>query len=432
MSTPTRPLKRTMHKKKVVQRHSMHNDIVKLHARRMNKLCAETKKLPHLESELHELCQLWQQQRKAFTDIECTIRHKLQDSDRNGITALRQRRSVLHDRLKSDKVIIEAKESYIIDVKDGTIINDYLLHAVQFLNVQHACNSDSIAIQRQLTTCKTEMTRRQLREKLSVHQMETRHNSHSYTQKFYPDLVRDDNKTTATKTVNPFLCNHCGGEVEEKENSVCVCLQCGVIEVGFSIRDPTANLNWDDMQNAPGRQYTYRRLNHFREYLRQIQGKSRATIPLYIYQELKEEFRKSRIPLNQVTPDRVKTKLKKIKRSKYYEHRESIATSINNEYKPIDIDTSHEEKLCLMFVQLEEPFERIKHLVKSDRKNFLSYPFVYFKLNELSGWDGYNKNCSLLKSVSLINRQDRWWKLVMTELDWENVGRTFDVHRVID
>jgi adenylosuccinate synthase len=98
----------------------MHNDIVKLHARRMNKLCAETKKLPHLESELHELCQLWQQQRKAFTDIECTIRHKLQDSDRNGITALRQRRSVLHDRLKSDKVIIEAKESYIIDVKDGT------------------------------------------------------------------------------------------------------------------------------------------------------------------------------------------------------------------------------------------------------------------------------------------------------------------------
>jgi hypothetical protein len=407
----------------------MHNDIVKLHARRMNKLCAEKKQIPNLELELHSLCQQWQQQRKAFTDIEYTIRQKLKDMDRNGITALRQRRSVLYDRLKSDKVTIEAKELHIIRVKDGTTINDYLLHAVQFLNVQHACHSDSMAIQRQLVLCKTEGVRVSLLNKLSAHQTENRHNSHSYTQMFYPDLVRDDNKTTS-QHVNPFLCTHCGGEVEEKENSVCVCLECGVIKVGFSIRDPTANLNWGDMQNTPGRQYTYRRLNHFREYLRQIQGKSRATIPLHIYQELKEEFRKSRIPINQVNPDRVKTKLKKIKRSKYYEHRESIATSINNAYKPIDIDTSHEEKLCLMFVQLEEPFERIKHLVKSDRKNFLSYPFVYFKLNELSGWDAYNKNCSLLKSVSLINRQDKWWKLVMTELDWENVGRTFDVHRV--
>jgi hypothetical protein len=126
---------------------------------------------------------------------------------------------------------------------------------------------------------------------------------------------------------------------------------------------------------------------------------------------------------------RVKVKLKKIGKSKYYEHCEAIAEQLSTTYKPIQIDPTHEEKLCLMFVQLEGPFDKIKHLVKKERKNFMSYVFVYFKLNELNGWDEYNKNSSLLKSVPLINKQDQWWKLVMVILGWEIVGRTFDIHR---
>jgi hypothetical protein len=225
-------------------------------------------------------------------------------------------------------------------------------------------------------------------------------------------------------------CVECKGEIGEIENSICVCLDCGLVaQVGYSMRDPSANLNWDDLKNAPGRQYTYRRLNHFREYLRQIQGKSRATIPLEIYEEVTAEFKKSMVRKELITPTLVKTKLKKIGKSKWYEHAEAIAAKISTVYKPINIDPSHEEKLCLMFIQLEAPFEKIKHLVKKSRKNFLSYPFAYFKLNELNGWDAYNSNCVLLKSVTLINRQDKWWNLVMNELGWQVVGRTFDIHR---
>jgi len=170
-------------------------------------------------------------------------------------------------------------------------------------------------------------------------------------------------------------------------------------------------------------------LNHFREYIRQIQGKSRASLPPELFDVLKDEFQKARVEQEDITPSRVKAKLRKIDQSRYYEHCESIAATLNPAYRPIDIDAAHEEKLCLMFVQLEDPFERIKHVVVRSRKNFLSYPYTFFKLNELNGWDGYNRNCLLLKSVQLINRQDMWWKLLMDELGWEVVGRTFDIHR---
>ena len=125
----------------------------------------------------------------------------------------------------------------------------------------------------------------------------------------------------------------------------------------------------------------------------------------------------------------MKKKLSKIGESSYYEQREALAYRLNPEYVLLDIDPVLEEKLCLMFVQLEAPFEEVKKLVDKMRKNFMSYPFTFFKLNELNGWDHYNRSCNLLKSVALINKQDRWWKLTMAKLGWENVGRTFDIHR---
>jgi hypothetical protein len=421
-----KPLRRSIARRQTNQRPNITNDIIQLHTRKLNQLTSAITNIKEDEQVLVDQCTAWELQRTEFNQVERRMRTMIKSKTVTGMTALRANRGVLHDRLNTELLKIKMNEDRIIAIKDKTEYSDYLLDAIQYLNIHHALTSDIIRAKH--THKSTDLV--SLQVKLQKLNEQTRINSYEYTKRFFPGLIRNIDKQVHTQTVDMIECVECKGEIGEIENSICVCLDCGLVaQVGYSMRDPSANLNWDDLKNAPGRQYTYRRLNHFREYLRQIQGKSRATIPLEIYEEVTAEFKKSMVRKELIKPTLVKTKLKKIGKSKWYEHAEAIAAKISTVYKPINIDPSHEEKLCLMFIQLEAPFEKIKHLVKKSRKNFLSYPFAYFKLNELNGWDAYNSNCVLLKSVTLINRQDKWWNLVMNELGWQVVGRTFDIHR---
>lgn len=443
----TGPLKRNSNKRKTNQRKNVTNDVIALHSRMMNKFKHTKNNIAVIEQKLVDKHVEWKGQLLDLVDIQRRIKdtrasqaNEQIDSNNDILKTLTDHQSVLYQRLLGLKDEAATIEAELNTIRSGSAVNDYLLTAVPFLNAHHALTSDMIKLEKdkgaskriRMSTDSPEciITDAEYEERHTKIIAGMKENSREYTALFYPELVRDSNKHRRPDANNPYECGHCGGEVMEVSNSHRVCQACGAVaNTGFSIRNQTNNLNWEDMKNTPTRQYTYRRLNHFREYMRQIQGLSRATIPARIYDDLREEFRKSRIDIKRVTPDRVRAKLSKIKQSKYYEHCESIAAKLSGVYKPITIDPVHEEKLCLMFVQLEEPFERIKHLVKKDRKNFLSYPFAFYKLNELSNWDEYNRSCSLLKSITLINKQDAFWKLVMDELGWEVVGRTFDINR---
>ena len=448
------PLKRNMNKRKSKQREGVTNDVVALHSRRINELSAKQQNIFQEEKVLYDKCQEWKQMVAEFESLEKKLRQTAREcvdavdaaatgkvgskrKRRQGLNTsemhtMRLQRTALHSDISTKKSLLVKMQQDIQYTRDNTELIDYQLSAIPFLNTQHAIKSDLMRVAKQLDNPELKSVEKKISLKEQMHRLnqQNRVNSHEYTMKFYPNLVRDIDKTKFDESARaPNVCRSCSGEIIEIENSQCICEDCGMVDqIGMSM-NPANNLNWEDMQNAPGRQYTYRRLNHFREYMRQIQGQSRATIPDLIYTELKEEFRKVRMPAHKINPRRVKVKLKKIGRSKYYEHIESIAARLSSTYKPIRIDPVHEEKLCLMFVQLENPFENIKHMVNRDRKNFFSYPFAFFKLNELNGWDEYNRSCSLLKSTELINKQDIWWKLVMIELGWQVIGRTFDIHR---
>lgn len=442
-----RPLKRTMRKKKPCgQRENVINDVVSLHSRRMAALTDAKDNVKKMEKTLAERCKQWQTDLEVVTQCDVRLRELKKENSaadaRNDKAAVKagkaafkkeyQRRKTLFLQLERDREAIKEQERYIIGVKTDSLRNEYLLDSIPYLNAHHAANAIVLKTKAKLALeSTTDEEKKILREQSNQALREKRSNAHAYTVKFFPDLVRARDVESEEKALvnDPFVCTHCGGCIEEVENSICVCTECATVaHVGFSLRDPTANLNWEDIKNLPGRQYTYRRLNHFREYLRQVQGISRAQLPPDLFVDLRAEFHKVRIPDENITPRRVRMMLKKIGQSKFYEHSEAIASRMNPSYHPVSIPPAHEEKLCLMFVQLEEPYEEIKHKVNRNRKNFLSYPFTFFKLNELNGWDTYNRGCYLLKSPTLISRQDEWWALVMKKLGWEVVGRTFDIH----
>lgn len=173
---------------------------------------------------------------------------------------------------------------------------------------------------------------------------------------------------------------------------------------------------------------TYRRINHFKEYLRQVQGKSKVKVRKVVYERLRNELKKYRIQSERATPHIVRRMLRAAGLQKFYEHVPAITSHINPRgYSPIFIPEDREEELANMFQRTETPFIKCRSDVQRTRKNFMSYPYVCYKLCELKGWDEYLRAFPLLKSEELLIRQDQWWHAVCRQLNWEfipTVGNT--------
>ena len=216
-----------------------------------------------------------------------------------------------------------------------------------------------------------------------------------------------------------FVCESCdGGMVADTRESVMVCRKCGIQKpyVGLS----EANLSYQEeiSQNMVS-SFSYKRLNHFSEWLNSIQAKVSTDIPEDVIDAIRAEFKKSRTSLrSQITPPKVRQYMKKLNLNKLYEHAHHVCTLINGVPAP-SLEPELEERLKHMFVAIQQPFERA--IKGTTRKNFLSYSFVLFKMAELLGRDDLLCHFSLLKSAEKLYQQDVIWKKICAELGWEFV-----------
>ncbi len=75
-----------------------------------------------------------------------------------------------------------------------------------------------------------------------------------------------------------------------------------------------------------------------------------------------------------------------------------------------------EEKLRFMFKEIQPSFQR--HCPVG-RSNFLSYAYVLYKFCELLELDEYLACFPLLKNRDKLYNQDRIWKLICQDMQWE-------------
>jgi len=207
-------------------------------------------------------------------------------------------------------------------------------------------------------------------------------------------------------------CNRMCTLVFEQETSEQVCTECGAAqyvqsnERGFK----------EEQEMERNVVYSYKRDNHFNEWVSQFQAKESTSIPDDVISQLRSEFKKQKIKDSaDITHLKVRGLLKKLGLNKYYEHAPYITTILNG-VKPPTMPQELEDRLRLMFGQVQKPFE--KHC-PTDRKNFLSYSFTLYKFCELLGEDEYLPCFPLLKSKEKLHRQDDMWRLICRELAWE-------------
>ena len=209
------------------------------------------------------------------------------------------------------------------------------------------------------------------------------------------------------------ICIHCENKLKlYLSEGLMVCEKCGYEEPIIvdsdkpSYKEPPKEVQF----------FSYKRINHFNEWLAQFQAKESTQIPNELYDKILLEIKKERITnMADLTQIKVRDILKKLKYNKYYEHIPHIINKLNGIPPPV-MSRENEEKLRRMFKEIQIPFH--KHCPK-DRKNFLSYSYVLHKFIQLLGIDEYLDYFPLLKSREKLYQQDRIWKMICEELNWQ-------------
>ena len=204
---------------------------------------------------------------------------------------------------------------------------------------------------------------------------------------------------------------HCGGELISIENEgIQICNKC-YVQIPLlvehekpSYREPPKEVCF----------YAYKRINHFKEIIAQFQGKETTQIPTNVMTKIKNQIKKERITLDQITNKKAKNILKKLGLNKYYEHIPFIKDKLG--IKPPIMSTNLETKLCNLFMDIQAPYAR--HC-PDGRVNFLNYYYVLYKMCELLGENVFLPHFPMLKDREKRIEQDIIWKKICDELDWE-------------
>ena len=213
---------------------------------------------------------------------------------------------------------------------------------------------------------------------------------------------------------NVLKCSHCSGQSKDiliNEGIIC-CRDCNTIEYIItdnekpSYKDPPKEISY----------FSYKRINHFSEWLNQIQGKETTDIPEEVFNKIMLELNKQRIyNLATVSPLKIREILKKHKINKYYEHIPYILNKITGIPNP-HLNTELEDKLKNMFKEIQVPFLKYS---PSNRKNFLSYSYVLHKFIQILGKNQFLKYFPLLKSRDKLHQQEQIWKNICEDLGWK-------------
>jgi len=223
-------------------------------------------------------------------------------------------------------------------------------------------------------------------------------------------------KLSNTAEATQMLTEHCAAcntaREEISSEGILVCPSCGSEEYALvvsdfpSFRDPPKERN----------NYAYKKINHLNEILNQFQAKESTIIPEEVMNEVVLEIRKRRIDnIADLSEEDIRQILKKLGRSKYYEHRAHILSRLNGNPPPT-ITPEIEEKVRAMFQEIQAPFLLY---CPNDRTNFLSYSYILYKFFELLDLDEYKVFFPLLKSRDRLIAHDQIWKKICDYLNWE-------------
>lgn len=295
---------------------------------------------------------------------------------------------------------IKQMEEKIHNIETDRELSDYLFRSMDFIK--------EIDSEEQITECSNEG---EIFKYISVDSTNNREEIYKrYMAKCFPE----ESKGYVEMRQKGYTCENCNTSlIHDSSSGLLICYTCGLTET-FNISNlPEWNHSDTHEYIKP---YSYKRTNHFKEWITQIQGREGTNVPDEVIRLLILEIKKERLTdKTLITYYKIKEFLKKLKLNKYYEHIPNIIHKITCN-KQLHINQELETKLLDMFNKIQEPFEK---LCPKNRKNFLSYSYTLYKFFQLLDKHEYLIYFPLLKSREKLFEQENIWKGICAELDWK-------------
>lgn len=213
------------------------------------------------------------------------------------------------------------------------------------------------------------------------------------------------------------VCIHCKTElVCLQQEGTMVCHSCGYQEL-LLVEQNRPLLRQISKEAS---HQSYKRINHFREWCSQLQGRESTDIPEEVFEQILQEIKKEKITdPKKITYTKMREILKRLRINKYYEHIHFIIRRITDQQTP-HFSPELEEKLCNMFKEIQSSFVKF---CPAQRKNFLSYSYVLYKFFQILGQQDrkyldYCKHLVLLKSREKLYVQDQIFKKICEDRGW--------------
>ena len=232
----------------------------------------------------------------------------------------------------------------------------------------------------------------------------------------YNDYMNKCFKNIVIDKDNSNKCKNCNNTNFTFDSGQKICIHCGCCENYIDTSINSINYNDIILIEPSAQTFSYQRKNHFKEWLNQLQAKEVTNIPDTVINLLLIEIKKERITeMDKINSERIKKYLKKLKLNKYYEHIPNIISKITNSPQ-LKITPEFEKILLNLFDLIQEPFQ--KHCPEN-RKNFLSYSYTLHKFCQILNKTEYLIYFPLLKSREKLFEQEKIWRNICKELNWE-------------
>ena len=196
------------------------------------------------------------------------------------------------------------------------------------------------------------------------------------------------------------------------DEAISTCLSCGI----------SVSINTEDPSIKPA-EYDYKRYTHFCDWLANIQGKESVKVSEEVINTIIREIvhEKMENSLEKLTEADIKRYLKKHRKLRYYDHATQILYRITN-IPPLQMTPKMEEKLKIMFFQIQEPFEIFKG---KNWSNFFSYSYIIYKFCQLLEYNEFLPKLKLYKDRLKLYEHDKILEKICAHLGGESVGWKF-------
>lgn len=229
-------------------------------------------------------------------------------------------------------------------------------------------------------------------------------------------------ETLHHKDTHPFfldMCRNCYNftiHTIDKE-AVDVCYTCGTIHGYASTNLNASYLQSYGMAQSMGAKETlprthslhiYKRLTHFRYWLRRLQGKEVHKLSEKEWKAIHTFIHTHNV--TQLDYKSTRFMLKRLGMQRYYNNTLSVMKTLTGKAL-VEFSKEQEELLCQLFVKVQLLFAKHHGI----RVNMFAYPYVIRKLCELLGWKHVASVLPGLQSRVKLKELDTVWKDICVE-----------------